>query len=220
MRRNNPFLRGPSGMRRKKRDTRSSGKNPFFKEDEEDGDVSRSSSKGEKLRKRMAPKIPEMPVSSTGVEEDEEEEEEEEEVELEFDPAAELPEWLSELSDDLEVYIAQREFEDAVSLIFRARAYCDEHADVPIVREAKSKSVRHYSGGHILFPIVEIEFAGSNRGPRTFFRLCAWSCRQTNPSRGVPGPPGEPYNSSTSWEDRTWPANSSWTTERLFCSQL
>ena len=51
----------------------------------------------------------------------------------------ELPEWLAELSDDLEVYIAQREFEQAVNLIFRAETFCANHEDSPLIRAAKNK---------------------------------------------------------------------------------
>ncbi len=38
-----------------------------------------------------------------------------------------------------QVYIAQREFEHAVSLIFKARSFCKSHSDSPLVREAKAK---------------------------------------------------------------------------------
>jgi len=51
----------------------------------------------------------------------------------------ELPEWLQELPDDLEVFIAQREFEEAVDLIDRASAFCNDHSDSALVREAKVK---------------------------------------------------------------------------------
>ena len=51
----------------------------------------------------------------------------------------ELPEWLAELSDDLEVYIAQREFESAVDWVFKAKAFCAEHSDKPLVREAANR---------------------------------------------------------------------------------
>lgn len=51
----------------------------------------------------------------------------------------ELPEWLQELSDDLEVYIAQREFEEAVEVIKRASEFCRAHSDSALVREAGVK---------------------------------------------------------------------------------
>ena len=51
----------------------------------------------------------------------------------------ELPEWLQELSDDLEVYIAQREFEEAVDVIKRASEFCKLHSDSALVREAAAK---------------------------------------------------------------------------------
>ena len=49
----------------------------------------------------------------------------------------ELPEWLQELPDDLEVFIAQREFEEAVDLIDRASDFCGDHSDSALVREAR-----------------------------------------------------------------------------------
>ena len=51
----------------------------------------------------------------------------------------ELPEWLQELSDDLEVYIAQREFEEAVDVIKKASEFCKAHGDSALVREAGVK---------------------------------------------------------------------------------
>ena len=51
----------------------------------------------------------------------------------------ELPEWLQELSDDLEVYIAQREFEEAVDVIKKASDFCRLHEDSALVREAGVK---------------------------------------------------------------------------------
>ena len=51
----------------------------------------------------------------------------------------ELPEWLQELPDDLEVFIAQREFEEAVEVIKKATEFCKEHNDSPLVREAGVK---------------------------------------------------------------------------------
>lgn len=51
----------------------------------------------------------------------------------------ELPEWLQELSDDLEVYIAQREFEEAVEVIKKASEFCKSHGDSALVREAGVK---------------------------------------------------------------------------------
>lgn len=42
----------------------------------------------------------------------------------------ELPEWIIDLADDLDVLIAQRHFEDANSLINKAKQYLEEHNDL------------------------------------------------------------------------------------------
>lgn len=42
----------------------------------------------------------------------------------------ELPEWIIDLADDLDVLIAQRHFEDANSLISKAKQYLEEHNDL------------------------------------------------------------------------------------------
>ncbi|XP_059093169.1 exocyst complex component 8-like [Tigriopus californicus] len=70
-------------------------------------------------------------------EEDQEEGEDDENEDPEND--AELPEWMLELNDDLEVLVAQREFEQAVDLIFKARVYCNQHSDLPMARVALAK---------------------------------------------------------------------------------
>lgn len=44
-------------------------------------------------------------------------------------PEPELPEWIIDLADDLDVLIAQRHFEDANSLISKARQYLEEQTD-------------------------------------------------------------------------------------------
>lgn len=36
-----------------------------------------------------------------------------------------VPEWLLELADDLDVYVAQRDFEEAVSLVEKNRTFWD-----------------------------------------------------------------------------------------------
>ncbi|XP_016660436.1 exocyst complex component 8 isoform X2 [Acyrthosiphon pisum] len=54
----------------------------------------------------------------------------------------ELPEWIIDLADDLDVLIAQRHFEDANSLISKARQYLEEHGDqisTSIEQEIKTK---------------------------------------------------------------------------------
>lgn len=43
---------------------------------------------------------------------------------------SELPEWIIDLADDLDVLIAQRHFEDANSLISKAKQYLEEHKDL------------------------------------------------------------------------------------------
>lgn len=48
-----------------------------------------------------------------------------------------IPEWLAELPDDLEVLIAQREFEQAVDIVRRGTEFCSAHSDSALVREAK-----------------------------------------------------------------------------------
>lgn len=40
-----------------------------------------------------------------------------------------IPEWIIDLADDLDVLIAQRHFEDANSLISKAKQYLEEHGD-------------------------------------------------------------------------------------------
>lgn len=45
-------------------------------------------------------------------------------------PETELPEWIIDLADDLDVLIAQRHFEDSNSLINKAKLYLDEHSGV------------------------------------------------------------------------------------------
>lgn len=42
----------------------------------------------------------------------------------------ELPEWIIDFADDLDVLIAQRHFEDANSLINKAKQYLEEHNDL------------------------------------------------------------------------------------------
>lgn len=44
-------------------------------------------------------------------------------------PETELPEWLIDLADDLDVLIAQRHFEDANLLIGKAKQYLEEYHD-------------------------------------------------------------------------------------------
>lgn len=49
---------------------------------------------------------------------------------LAFEPEnseTELPEWIIDLADDLDVLIAQRHFEDANSLITKAKQYLENH---------------------------------------------------------------------------------------------
>lgn len=50
-----------------------------------------------------------------------------------------IPEWLAELPDDLEVFIAQREFEQAVALVVRATDFCAANCDSAVVREASTR---------------------------------------------------------------------------------
>ncbi len=98
MRRRNPFLR-------KKGDSTESSKNPFDEIDEEEDDEeeeqdeSRSkTNKGKHAKsarnKRRAPNAPKKAEEAKKQEQEQEDEE---------DPGGELPEWLSELSEDLEV---------------------------------------------------------------------------------------------------------------------
>ncbi|XP_022172664.1 exocyst complex component 8 isoform X2 [Myzus persicae] len=57
-------------------------------------------------------------------------------------PEPELPEWIIDLADDLDVLIAQRHFEDANSLISKARQYLEEQTDqisTSIEQEIKTK---------------------------------------------------------------------------------
>ncbi|CAH1715043.1 exocyst complex component 8 isoform X2 [Aphis gossypii] len=57
-------------------------------------------------------------------------------------PELELPEWIVDLADDLDVLIAQRHFEDANSLISKAKQYLEEHGDnisTSIEQEIKTK---------------------------------------------------------------------------------
>jgi hypothetical protein len=55
-----------------------------------------------------------------------------------------LPEWLAEVTDDLDVYMAQRDFEEAVSLIEKNRAYWESASPsvVNIHRDLKYDSLR------------------------------------------------------------------------------
>uniref|UniRef100_A0A2S2P2L2 Exocyst complex component 8 n=1 Tax=Schizaphis graminum TaxID=13262 RepID=A0A2S2P2L2_SCHGA len=57
-------------------------------------------------------------------------------------PEPELPDWIIDLADDLDVLIAQRHFEDANSLISKARQYLEEYGDkisTSIEQEIKTK---------------------------------------------------------------------------------
>ncbi|XP_060841618.1 exocyst complex component 8 isoform X2 [Rhopalosiphum padi] len=57
-------------------------------------------------------------------------------------PETELPDWIIDLADDLDVLIAQRHFEDANSLISKARQYLEEYGDkisTSIEQEIKTK---------------------------------------------------------------------------------
>ncbi len=162
MMKRNPFLKGPS--------TESS-RNPFDEEDEldeedeEEDDVRKIKSgrmKGGKKdrasgkKKRRAPQAPkEQEKKQPDVEV-----EEEEEVDLQ----AELPEWLAEMSEDLEVFVAQREFESAADLLFRAKAYCAEHSEASaLVREA-SKKVEGRTAQLITALKGELDVEGAGEG--------------------------------------------------------
>ena len=50
-----------------------------------------------------------------------------------------IPEWLAELPDDLEVLIAQREFEHAVESVRKGSEFCSIHSDSALVREARAR---------------------------------------------------------------------------------
>ncbi|XP_026811815.1 exocyst complex component 8 isoform X2 [Rhopalosiphum maidis] len=57
-------------------------------------------------------------------------------------PEPELPDWIIDLADDLDVLIAQRHFEDANSLISKARQYLEEYGDkisTSVEQEIKTK---------------------------------------------------------------------------------
>lgn len=62
---------------------------------------------------------------------------------LAFEPETleiELPEWIVDLPDDLDVLIAQRHFEDANALISKAKLYLEEHNDqIPILIDQEIK---------------------------------------------------------------------------------
>lgn len=45
-------------------------------------------------------------------------------------PETELPEWIIDLADDLDVLIAQRHFEDANALINKAKQCLEDHTDI------------------------------------------------------------------------------------------
>lgn len=67
---------------------------------------------------------------------------------LAFEPKtseAELPEWIIDLADDLDVLIAQRHFEDANSLISKAKQYLEDHSDqISTLIEQEIKFVSNY----------------------------------------------------------------------------
>lgn len=54
-------------------------------------------------------------------------------------PETELPEWIIDLADDLDVLIAQRHFEDANSLISKAKYYLVEHDNISTLIEQEIK---------------------------------------------------------------------------------
>eukprot|EP00096_Caligus_rogercresseyi_P015340 TRINITY_DN7788_c0_g1_i1.p1 TRINITY_DN7788_c0_g1~~TRINITY_DN7788_c0_g1_i1.p1 ORF type:complete len:751 (-),score=187.76 TRINITY_DN7788_c0_g1_i1:627-2591(-) len=74
-----------------------------------------------------------------------------------------LPEWLSELSDDVEVLIAQRDFEDSVDLILKGEEYCKAHFSSPLVREAKTKLDLKTKA---LLTVLQSELNGKKCGPK------------------------------------------------------
>ncbi|XP_071451392.1 exocyst complex component 8 [Hetaerina americana] len=57
------------------------------------------------------------------------------------DEVEELPEWVTEVAEDLDVSIAQRHFEDAYALLVRAREYFQSRSgeDDPVVQDIKRK---------------------------------------------------------------------------------
>lgn len=59
-------------------------------------------------------------------------------------PEIELPEWIIDLADDLDVLIAQRHFEDANSLISKAKYYLEEHDQISIIVEQEIKYLLIY----------------------------------------------------------------------------
>jgi hypothetical protein len=74
-----------------------------------------------------------------------------------FTAAPELPEWLVEVPEDLDVCIAQRHFEEAYNLLKRAREFLDKNTNTdPVVTDIRYAS-------HVLFcvflcPIWNLEF--------------------------------------------------------------
>lgn len=75
-----------------------------------------------------------------------------------FVPEPELPEWLVEVPEDLDVCIAQRHFEEAYNLLKRAREFLDKNTNAdPVIRDIRYAS-------HIIFsvfffcPVWNLEF--------------------------------------------------------------
>lgn len=54
-------------------------------------------------------------------------------------------EWLSEVSEDLDVYIAQRHFEEAHTLIEKTRECLDKAPSLPANIEIRYVRMKHYS---------------------------------------------------------------------------
>jgi len=94
-----------------------------------------------------------------------------------------LPEWLVELPEDLEVYIAQREFVQAVDLVLKAQEFCQNHAsESPNVREASvrlQEKIQHLINVLAGELSTEKSFQGGPRAARNAVQLLCRLGRST-----------------------------------------
>ncbi|XP_040577089.1 exocyst complex component 8 isoform X2 [Lepeophtheirus salmonis] len=74
-----------------------------------------------------------------------------------------IPEWLTEAPDDIEVLIAQRDFEESVDLILKGEEYCLANINFPLVREAKTKLDAKTKA---LLTVLQSELDGKKCGPK------------------------------------------------------
>ncbi|KAM6964786.1 exocyst complex component 8 [Aplochiton taeniatus] len=89
-----------------------------------------------KKEEEVVPHSPVRPDSSTNPFDDEEEDEERPEAEEAVDLT---PEWIQELPEDLDVCIAQRDFEGAVDLLDKLNEYLKDQPSTIRVKELRSK---------------------------------------------------------------------------------